>query len=230
MAVDAGGHPRVRRRVAGFTIVEMLFIMILMGIVMVLLYTVFGGTAIRVIGVAKRADGQEAVRILLHRIRQELKSAVGLVDIQNNGRSLIIPLEDRTRPPDDLRRFYFSQYDFDAEHKEIHYQKLNRDRGGPLESRIWLGGQTHVLDFRAFSTSDNERILFQYYRVVVEIDHFDIKLKPNKTKEELEAEGGTVTDPTKINPRDVVHSTATVYPRRVNMELRIEVPQEGGTL
>ncbi len=214
----------------GTTLVEILFVMILTSIVMILFYGMFTSTSIRAVGLQKRADGQEAVRILLARIRQELKSAIGLVDIQKNGRILTIPLEDRSREPDDLRRFYYSQYEYNPDQKEVIYRKLNRQRGGPLEERLWLGGKTQILNFYAFATSENERILFQYYRVVLELDHFDVKLKPKKTKEELAASGGGYVDPADLNPREVVHSITTVYPRRVNMELRIEVPQEGGSI
>ena len=214
----------------GFTLVEMLFTMILMTIVMVLFNEVFSGTSLRVVGVGKRADGQETVRILCARIRQELKSAMGLVEIQQNGRMLTIPLEDRRFPPDHLNRYYYSQYEYLPDQKEIIYRKLNRDKAGPLEERLWLGGKTQVLNFYCTATSENERILFQYYRVIVQIDHFDVKLKPKKTKEELEAEDSAITDPEKVDRHDIVHTTTTVYPRRVNMELRIEVPQEGGSI
>ncbi|MBI4872572.1 MAG: hypothetical protein HY814_13510 [Candidatus Riflebacteria bacterium] len=224
------GGLRCRRQRRAITLIEMLFIMVLTTIVFILFQQIFSTTSIRAIGLGKRADGQESVRILTARIRQELKAAVGLVEIQQNGRLLTIPLEDRRFEPEHLNRYYYSQYEYNPDQKEIIYRKLNRDKGGPLEERLWLGGKTQVLNFYATATSENERILFQYYRVVVQIDHFDVKLKPKKSKEEMEAEEGVVTDPSKIDPRDVVHTATTVYPRRVNMELRIEVPQDGGSI
>jgi len=181
-------------------------------------YRMFYGQMIRAIAVSKRAGSQESVRILLVRLRQELKRATTVVQIEKQRQMLAIPLEDYTKPTDDPDRNYFSQYEFMPESGEIIHRRLSRDRQVVWE-RTFLGGLSQILKFKVYDTGENERILFQYYRVVIDLEHYEVKMRNSKGPE-LDENGKRL---------DAIALTTTIYPRRVNMELRIEVPQEGST-
>ena len=98
-------------------------------------------------------------------------------------------------------------------------RKVAKTGNRTIWQKLWLGGNNQIMRFKCYDTGENERILFQYYRVIIELDHYEVKMKDAiahvPTAEEI--------------ARDSVHLTTTIYPRRVNMELRIEVPQEGGS-
>lgn len=203
----------------GFTMAEMMVVMILMGITLVILYQIFYAMAYRQVAVQKRAEGQMAVRILLVRLRHELKRAVGVVTIGKQNQLIQIWLEDPSKKRDDLDFHYFMEYEYMPDKKSIVVRRLNYDKKVVSES-LWLGGDNQIMRFKCFDTGENERILFQYYRVIIEIDHYEVKMRdavsaaPSNGQEEK---------------KDYVKLTTTIYPRRVNMELRIEVPQEGGS-
>jgi type II secretory pathway pseudopilin PulG len=202
----------------GYTVAEITIVLILMGITLVILFTVFNQLMKRGVGVQKRAEGQMAVRTLLVRLRHELKRAISVVTIAKQNQLLQIPLEDVSKKKDDPERFYFKEYEFAKEQSSIIVRHLNVDKK-VVEEHLWLGGGNEIVRFKCFDTGENARILFQYYRVILEIDHYELKMRDTNA-------GGTVAADQR---KDVVHLTTTVYPRRVNMELRIEVPQEGGS-
>lgn len=203
-----------RKRRGGFTLVEMIVVFCLTAIVLTLLYDAFYTGAIRNWLVARKVEGQMAIRILLTRLRLELKSAIGTVFIEKNGQMMTIPLENQTTARDDPNRLYFSQYEFDEEKHSIVYRKFGPrgPEGPPIEERVWLGGRSEIQNFLCIDTTENEQILFQYYRVMIELTHYDVKTSQRKL------ESG--------EKRELITVQTTVYPRRVNMELRIEVPQD----
>lgn len=205
------------RRRSGFTVMEITVVLILMGITLVILYQIYYGLAFRSVAVQKRAEGQMAVRILLMRLRHELKRAVGVVSIGKQNQLIQIWLEDPSKKRDDLDFHYFMEYEFVPEKSSIVVRRLNHDKK-EVESSLWLGGNNQILRFKCFDTGENERILFQYYRVIIEIDHYEVKMRDT-------AQGPTGGE----EKKETVKLTTTIYPRRVNMELRIEVPQEGGS-
>ena len=205
---------RFRRRRPGFTLVEILVVFCLTAIVLSLLYDAFFVGSIRNWLVARKVEGQMAIRILLTKLRLELKSAIGTVFIEKNGQMITIPLENQWVAHDDPNRLYFSQYEFDEETHTITYRKYGPrgPEGPPLEEREWLGGRSQIQNFLCIDTTENEQILFQYYRVMIEVTHYDVKTSTRKM------ETG--------EKRELITVQTTVYPRRVNMELRIEVPQD----
>lgn len=218
-------HPPHRMRRRAFTLMEMLVVFTVAAIALGLLYELFYTLLIRTNAVLVRVEGETAVRILLSRIRQELRHAVRPVEISNFGTTqLTIPLmnpagddEDPSNP-----RLYFSRYTFEREARRILYERIggvSAQDGEILESRVWMGGDTPVHSLSVEHTSENERILFQYYRVIVRVAYFDVKIRDK----------GKSTDESG-EPKNLIHVSTTVYPRRINHELRIEVPQEGSML
>lgn len=212
---------RPRRR--AHTLVEILVVFALSAVCLGILYDMWHTGWFRVMGVSRRAEGEMAVRILLARVRQELRHAIAPVEASNFGTSsLAIPLLDPVRERDDPLRRYYSKYIFDKETSTIVYEKWpadSLDQGAPVERRTWLGGNTPVAEFQVRHTSENERILFQYYRVIVDVSYYDVKIK----------DSGKGADAQR-DPANLISISATVYPRRINQELRIEVPQEGSYL
>lgn len=202
----------------GFTLMEIMVVLILMGITLVILYQIFFAMMFRTVAVQKRAEGQMAVRILLVRLRHELKRAVGVVNIGKQNQLIQIWLEDPSKKRDDLDFHYFMEYEFMPDKKSIVVRRLNHDKK-VVQEYLWLGGDNQIMKFKCYDTGENERILFQYYRVIVEIDHYEVKMR----------EVVRQTAATDEEKKQYVKLTTTVYPRRVNMELRIEVPQEGGS-
>jgi prepilin-type N-terminal cleavage/methylation domain-containing protein len=203
-----------------FTLVEIVVVLILMGITLVILYQIFYQMAFRQLAVQKRAEGQMAVRILLVRLRHELKRAIGVVHIANQNQLIRIPLEDRSKKSDDQSRYYFMEYEFRKERNSIMVRRMDRDPNNVVSEYLWLGGQNQIMRFKCYDTGENERILFQYYRVIIEVDHYEVKMRDTLAAKAVSEEE---------RKKEYVHLTTTVYPRRVNMELRIEVPQEGGS-
>ncbi len=212
MRVSAAGRRRA------FTLVEVLIVFFLASLVLAALYDFYYGGMLRWWVVSRKLKGEQAVRILLSRMRYELRSAVAPVVIEKEGQMISIPLRDPRRPPSDPMHFYFSQYEFDPENQRIIYRKYDSKglASSPVEERPFLGGDTPIVRFFCTDTSENERILFQFYRVTVELSYYDITFKSRSRSSSggREDEAKTIT------------VTTTVYPRRVNMELRIEVPQE----
>ena len=212
----------MRKRNRGFTLAEVLVVFLISAIVLALFYDMHFTAMIRYWAVTRRIEGEQAVRILLTRIRQELRAAVGLVTIDKQGKQLTIPLRDsfnvgKDEQGNEVPLIYQSQYEFNPAEKTIIYRKLDA-QGNVVEQRLWLGGRAMIENFLCMATSENDRILFQYYRVIIEVDYYDVKAKDRKKVMRGEARG------------KLIHATCTVYPRFINQELRIEVPQEGGCL
>jgi len=210
---------RVRKGLRGFTLVEFIVVLTLLGLTLIILYQIFYGMVWRTVAIQKRAEGQQAVRILLVRLRQELKRASEVVQIEKSNQLIRIPLENPAYKPSDPLRHYFTEYEHLPDKAEIVVRTLDREKK-VVEERLWMGGLSQILRFKCYDTGPNERILFQYYRVIVELDHYEVKMSQVAPRQ------GRVEE----EKKDVVHLTTTVYPRRVNMELRIEVPQEGASV
>ena len=206
----------------GFTLVEMLIVFLISAVVLGLIYDMHFTSMIRYWVVTRRIEGEQAVRILLTRIRQELRAAVGLVTIDKNGKQITIPLRDPNTLVEDSSgnktpKIYQSQYEFKPSDNTIVFRKLDA-QGSVEEERLWLGGRAMLENFLCMATSENDRILFQYYRVIIEVDYYDVKASERKKVLRGKSRG------------KLIHATCTVYPRFINQELRIEVPQEGGCL
>lgn len=208
---------RAARR--AFTIAEIFIVFILLAITLTILYQMFYQQMLRATKVVMRAEGQQSVRLLLMRLRQELKRAIEPVQIDEKREKVTIPLEDWSKPNDDPERRYFMEYEYVPANTQITVRKLNRTKE-VVEERIWLGGKSQITKFKIYDTGVNERILFQYYRVIVEVSHYEIKMRPELKDRQLSEEE---------RKKEEVNLTTTVYPRRINMELRIEVPQVGGS-
>ncbi len=214
-----------RRSRKAYTLVEMLVVFFVTAITLGIIYEMYIGATLRALGVIRRVEGEGAVRVLLARMRQELRHAIRPVEISNFGTtSIAIPLMDPTGSEEDPQhpKRYFSRYTFDKDERQILYERiggLTAEDGDVLARRIWMGGDTPIHSLTIEHTSDNERILFQYYRVILKISFFDHKIKNQGRR----ADSGS-------EPENLIHVSTTVYPRRINQELRIEVPQEGSLL
>ena len=102
-----------------------------------------------------------------------------------------------------------SKYEFDKKKGAIVFSEYE-NRNQLIRTGNFLGGNTQILGFSAHQTDMNEQILIQKFKVDIEIDYYDTT-KEGKSK----------------NNKSIVHSKAnlTVYPRHINMMLRIDVPQ-----
>lgn len=212
-----------RRTVRAYTLIEMLVVFVVASIALTILFDMWHSGALRIAGVSRRIEGEAAVRILLARIRQELRHSIAPATSSSFGESsLEIPLVDPTKDPEDPARRFVSKYIFRRDQREIVYERWPQESvgvGTPLERRLWLGGDTPVQEFSVEATGENERILFQYYRVIVKLSYFDQKIRDTAKS----ADQGN-------QPQNLIHVSTTVFPRRINQELKIEVPQEGGYL
>ena len=197
----------------------MLVVFLISTIVLGLIFDLHRTGMMRFLGVSNRVQGEQAVRILLTRVRHELRSAIGLVRIDQNGRQFTIPLRDSSKTMDngagqEVPLVYQMQYEFNPDTNSVMMRRLDA-AGSLVTERLFLGGYMRVHSLFCMDTSENNRILFQYYRVILELEYYDIKLGKKQNT------GGD---------RKIIHTTCTVYPRFINQELRIEVPQEGGAL
>lgn len=202
-----------------FTLIEMLVVFLISTIVLGLIFDLHHTGLMRFLGVSNRIEGEQAVRILLTRIRHELRSAIGLIRIDQNGQQFTIPLRDNEKTMDngsgqEVPLIYQMQYQFDSDSNSVQIRRLDA-AGSIVWERPFLGGDMKLHSLFCMDTSENNRILFQYYRVILELEYYDIKLAKKANT------GGN---------RKIIHTTCTVYPRFINQELRIEVPQEGGAL
>ena len=102
------------------------------------------------------------------------------MQVEKSNQLLRIPLEDRTRKLDDPERYYFSEYEYLPSSHDMMVRKLDREQHR-LEERLWLGGNNQVFKFKCYDTGENERILFQYYRVIIDLEHYEIKMKQPTT-------------------------------------------------
>ena len=198
----------------------MLVVFLISTIVLGLIFDLHHTGLMRYMGVSNRVQGEQAVRILLTRVRHELRSAIGLVRIDQNGRHSTMLLLDSSKTMDngagqEVPLVYQMQYEFNPDTNSVMMRRLDA-AGSLVTERPFLGGDMKVHSLFCMDTSENNRILFQYYRVILELEYYDIKLGRKKKDS-----GGD---------RKIIHTTCTVYPRFINQELRIEVPQEGGAL
>lgn len=218
MFLSAPTHQQNKNKKA-FTLIEMLVVFLISTMVLGLIFDLHHTGVMRFLGVSNRIEGEQAVRILLTRIRHELRSAIGLIRIDQNGQQFTIPLRDNEKTMDngsgqEVPLIYQMQYQFDADSNTVQIRRLDA-AGSIVWERPFLGGDMKLHSLFCMDTSENNRILFQYYRVILELEYYDIKLAQKAN--------------TGAN-RKIIHTTCTVYPRFINQELRIEVPQEGGAL
>ena len=210
------------KRKTGFTLVEMLVVFLISTVVLGLIFDLHHTGLLRFLGVRNRVEGEQAIRILLTRVRHELRSAIGLIRIDQDGRMFTIPLRDVDKTMDDgsgnqIPLIYQMQYEFRPDDNKIMVRRLDA-AGSVISERPFLGGDVKIHSLFCMDTSENNRILFQYYRIILELEYYDVKLGRSKGQS---GEGQN---------RKVIHTTCTVYPRFINQELRIEVPQDGGAL
>lgn len=197
----------------------MLVVFLISTIVLGLIFDLHHTGLMRFLGVSNRLQGEQAIRILLTRVRHELRSTIGLVRIDEHGRRFTIVLRDNSQTMDngsgqEVALVYQMQYEFDPDTNSIMMRRLDA-AGSLIRERPFLGGDVKIHSLFCMDTSENNRILFQYYRVILELEYYDIKLGKKKNSG---------------SDRKIIHTTCTVYPRFINQELRIEVPQEGGAL
>lgn len=211
---------------SGFTLIEMLIGFFLSMFILSVFYFMHGTYQIRLIKVIHKARGQQAVRLFMTKIRQELKGATKIY-IPKGPKSADeqeFPYEWRESRSDvifiqmgrtNIRDYpgFTVMYEYVQDKKAIRFREFQRQGGRlvPLREGIFLGGNTQILGFHASQTDSREQILIQKHKVDIELEYFDI-VKPGAKKD-----GHEMVIP--------LSSKLTVYPRPINMLLRIDVPQ-----
>lgn len=210
-------------RKRGFTLIEMLIAFALATFILSVFYMMYGTYSSRLTKVIQKSRGQQAVRLFLTKLRQELKGALE-VYVPNeppSGDALNLP-HVYTDPRNDVLIIvlgrsnihdypgYTIKYEYIKDKKAIRYSEY-KNRNELIREGLFLGGLTQILGFHAQQTGKTEQILIQKHKVDVELEFFD-----------LEKAGKKVDDKRLILP---MKATLTVYPRPINMLLRIDVPQ-----
>ena len=183
-----------------------------------------GTYQVRLVKLIQKSRGQQAVRLLLTKLRQELKGAVkvyiptgprgandselGDHQFSETRNDILVIQMGRTN----IRDYsgYTVQYEFLRDKKAILYKEF-KNGNELLKERMFLGGNTQILGFHVRQTDKTEQILIQKHKVDVEIEYFDT------AKQGSGSRGQEMIIPLRAN--------LTVYPRPINMLLRIDVPQ-----
>lgn len=196
----------------GFTLVELLVSFAIAMFILSSFYLMHSTYQNRLIKMIQKARGQQAVRLLLTKMRQELKSATKVEIVENpigiglpNSAVKIYMGTTNTRPYDG----YAVQYAFDKARYAIKFSEYKKETE-LLREYYFLGGLTQIMDFYVHQTSLNEQILTQKHKIDVQVDYFDAVNN--------EKGGGELKRP--------MMARLTVYPRATNMFLRIDVPQD----
>jgi hypothetical protein len=215
----------VYKKRKAFTLVEMLIGFLLAMCIMGVFYFMHGTYQYRLVRVMQKSQGQQAVRLFLTKLRQELKESLAVYIPAGgppSGDFANLPY-DYTGPANDVILLmlgrselhdhpdYVIKYEYIKDKKAIRfseYANKNQLLGTP---RLFLAGNNQILGFHAQQTGLNEQILTQKCRVDVEVEYFDTA----KVKDYGQANKRVV--PMKAN--------LSVYPRAINMGLRIDVPQ-----
>jgi competence protein ComGF len=201
-----------KNRVSGFTLIEFLIAFSLSMFILGVFYMMYGTYQGRLIKMIQKARGQQAVRLLLTKMRQELKTAVK-IEIPENTYTTGLPNScvkiymgySNLRDIDG----YAMQYCLVKETGAIHYLEFANDSDVQKEANF-LGGLTQIQNFYVHQSSLNEQIMTQKHRVDVEIDYYD----------SVKTERGS--DAKLYRP---MSAKMSVYPRTTNMSLKIDVPQ-----
>lgn len=214
----------VDARKFGFTLIELLIGFLLAMFILSVFYLMHGTYQVRLVKLIQKSRGQQAVRLLMTKLRQELKgavkvyvptgprgsddSSVGDHQFSEARNDILVIQMGRTN----IRDYpgYTVQYEFLRDKKAILYKEF-KNGNELISERIFLGGNTQILGFHVRQTDKTEQILIQKHKVDVEIEYFDTA-KQVKTSSSHEL----------IIP---LRANLTVYPRPINMLLRIDVPQ-----
>ena len=211
------------RRKRGFTLIEMLVSFFLATFILSVFYMMHGTYQSRLIKVIQKSRGQQAVRLFLTKLRQELKGALE-VYVPNSppgGNALDLP-HVYTEPRNDILVIVLGRsnihdypgftikYEYIQEKKAIKFAEY-KNRNELIRQGLFLGGLTQILGFHAQQTDKTEQILIQKHKVDVELEYYD-----------MEKRGKKASDKRLILP---LKATLTVFPRPINMLLRIDVPQ-----
>ncbi|MBW7874959.1 MAG: type II secretion system protein [Candidatus Cloacimonetes bacterium] len=188
-----------------FTLIEMLIAFAIAMFILSVFYLMYGTYQNRLIKVIQKSQGQQAVRLLSTKIRQELKSAIGVVIPESNTQTEAIRI---------LMGEQFGHQNYSVEYSYVREKKaiafVERDGDSIIRQGIFLGGQTQILGFYTGSNQVDQQILTQKHRIDITIEYFDtVQTKTVEGKQEI---------------RPMV-ALVTVYPRYTNMLLRIDVPQ-----
>lgn len=208
----------------GFTLIELLIGFLLAMFILSVFYFMHGTYQVRLVKLIQKARGQQAVRLIMTKLRQELKGAVKVYVPTGPQTSDDAPIGDHqfsgTRNDilviqmgrSNIRDYpgYTVQYEYLREKKAILYKEF-KNGNQLIKERLFLGGNTQILGFHVRQTDKTEQILIQKHKVDVELEYFDTA-KINKT-----SNGREMVVPLRAN--------LTVYPRPINMLLRIDVPQ-----
>jgi prepilin-type N-terminal cleavage/methylation domain-containing protein len=208
----------------GFTLIEMLVAFFLATFILGVFYMMHGTYQVRLIKVIQKSRGQQAVRLLMTKLRQELKAATAvyipssppapeyqdLPYVYTEPRNdVIIIMQGRSN----LRDYpgYTIKYEFIREKKAIRFSEY-KNRNQLIRQGLFLGGLTQLLGFHAQQSGKTEQILIQKHKVYVEVEYYDME----KTGEKF-GDNRELVIPLK--------ASLTVYPRPINMLLKIDVPQ-----
>ena len=214
----------VKSRRKGFTLIELLIGFLLAMFILSVFYLMHGTYQIRLVKLIQKARGQQAVRLLMTKLRQELKGAVkvyvptgpqasqeaAIGDHQfNEIRNDILVIQ---MGRSNIRDYpgYTVQYEYLRDKKAILYKEF-KNGNQLITERLFLGGNTQILGFHVRQTDKTEQILIQKHKVDVELEYFDT------AKLTKGSDGREMVVPLRAN--------LTVYPRPINMLLRIDVPQ-----
>ncbi|PCJ20355.1 MAG: hypothetical protein COB02_04795 [Candidatus Cloacimonadota bacterium] len=203
-----------------FTLIEMLISFLLAMSILSVFYFMHMTYQNRLIKLIKKVKGQQAVRLFLTKLRQELKAATEIyvptrqadssVPYEWQGdsrRDVVVLFLGRSNIHD--YEGYAVKYEYIQEKKAIKYSEY-KNRTELIRQGIFLGGDTQILAFGVYPTDLNEQILMQKFQVHVEIGYFDITRKGKTVENEL------------MVPKVAYLS---VYPRAINTSLLIDVPQ-----
>ncbi len=195
----------MRSKRGAFTLIEMLIAFAIAMFILSVFYLMYGTYQNRLIKVIQKSQGQQAVRLLSTKIRQELKSAIGVVIPKSNTRTEAIRI---LMGEQFGHQNYSVEYSYVREKKAIEF--IERDGDRVIRQGIFLGGQTQILGFLTGSNQVDQQILTQKHRIDITIEYYDtVQVKTVGGKQEI---------------RPMV-ALITVYPRYTNMLLRIDVPQ-----
>jgi len=212
-----------KRRRGGFTLIEMLIGFALATFILSVFYMMYGTYSSRLSKVIQKSRGQQAVRLFLTKIRQELKGALE-VYVPNSppGPDAQDLPHVYTEPRNDVLIIVMGRsnihdypgftvkYEYLQDKKAIRFSEY-KNRNELIREGLFLGGLTQILGFHAQQTGKTEQILIQKHKVDVELEFYD-----------MEKAGKKVGDKRLILP---MKANLTVFPRPINMLLRIDVPQ-----
>ncbi|MCO4783562.1 MAG: prepilin-type N-terminal cleavage/methylation domain-containing protein [Candidatus Cloacimonetes bacterium] len=209
-----------KRHKKGFTLIEMLISFFLAMSILSVFYFMHITYQNRLVKLMKKVKGQQAVRLFLTKLRQELKQSIEIY-VPTRPADSSVPYEWQGSPRRDVVVMFLGRsnlhdydgyaikYEYIEEEKSIRYSEY-KNRTELIRQGTFLGGDTQILSFEVFPTDLNEQILMQKFQVYAQIGYYDITRKEKKSKNEL------------IVPK---YAHLSVYPRTINTSLLIDVPQ-----